>query len=316
MTLTDARHRLEYAAVELVRTTAGVLPERAARALGSLIGWIFYQLDLPHRRLAVRQLQAAFPLRSRRECQTIARQTFAHFGRLLVETLRMSTRPPTELLDRVEVVGADHIRSALAKGKGAILFVGHFGNWELQGLVHALVLGPMSVLARPMDNPYLDRLMERLRSATGNRVIYRQGALRRVLRALEANGVVGIPIDQHIQAANAVTVDFFGRPAATTSALATIALRTGAPVVPGFALPLGGGRYRIVYEPPVELPLADCPDPVRELTQRCSDVLEMYVRRFPHLWLWMHRRWRPTAEAAAPVASAVGTVAADLDDLS
>jgi KDO2-lipid IV(A) lauroyltransferase len=92
--------------------------------------------------------------------------------------------------------------------------------------------------------------------------------------------------------ADAVVVDFFGRPAATTSALASLALRAGAPLVPAFAIPLPDGRCRLVYEPAVELPPPGTLDPVLELTQRCTDVLEMYVRRSPHLWLWMHRRWR------------------------
>src|SRR6185369_5724517 len=99
-------------------------------------------------------------------------------------------------------------------------------------------------------------------------------------------------IDQHIHGGDALNVDFFGRPAATTSALASLALRTGARLVPAFAIPLPGGRCRLVYEHPVEVPAAGTIDPVRVLTQRCTDVLEMYVRRDPHLWLWMHRRWR------------------------
>ena len=86
------------------------------------------------------------------------------------------------------------------------------------------------------------------------------------------------------------------RPAATTSAVAMLALRTGAPVIPVFALPLEGGRYRLVYEAPVEPPADDDPDPVHTYTQRCTDVLEMYVRRYPELWLWMHRRWRADAD--------------------
>lgn len=295
--MTDARHRAEYAIVQGVRTVTGWLPEPATRALGTAIGLTFYALDLPHRRLAVRQLQAAFPVRSRRDCQRIARQAFTHFGRLLIEMLRTSTVPTATLLERVDVVGAERIRDALALGKGAIIFVGHFGYWETHGIVHALVLPPMSVLARPLDNPYLDALLERIRCATGNRIIHRQGALRKVLRALQANEVVAIPIDQHIQGANAVTVEFFNRPAATTSALASLALRTGAPIVPAFALPLPGGRYRMIYEHPVEPPGPGVADPVRELTQRCSDVLEMYVRRYPHLWLWLHRRWRQQTDA-------------------
>jgi KDO2-lipid IV(A) lauroyltransferase len=89
-----------------------------------------------------------------------------------------------------------------------------------------------------------------------------------------------------------VQVDFFGRPAATTSALAALAIRTGAPVIPVFALPLPQGRYRLIYDRPVTPPDGEGPDAILEFTQRCTDVLEMYVRRDAHLWLWMHRRWR------------------------
>src|SRR5262249_3514375 len=126
----------------------------------------------------------------------------------------------------------------------------------------------------------------------GNSVIYRQETVRRALRLLQGGQSVGILIDQHILSPDAITVDFFGRPAATTSLVAALALRTGARVVPLFALPIGNGRYRMVYEPPVEPPPEGTPDAVRIFTQRCTDVLEMYVRRNPELWLWMHRRWR------------------------
>ncbi len=261
-------------------------------AIGSVIGRAFYRIDRSHRRLAMRNLRAAFPLRSDAECRAIARGMFRHFGRLLTVFLKFSTMTPDEMLARVTFEGEDRVRAAHAQGKGALLFTGHFGFWEINALVHAVALYPMSVLARPLDNPLLHRLLESTRMKTGNSVIYRRGAIRRVLRALEANEGVAVLIDQHIQAVDAVYVDFFNRPAATTSALAALALRTGAPVVPVFALPLPHGRFRMVYEHPVDPPPADDPDAIREFTQRCTDVLEMYVRRYPELWLWMHRRWR------------------------
>ena len=114
-----------------------------------------------------------------------------------------------------------------------------------------------------------------------------------MLRALQAGEGVGILIDQHIQSRDAIYVDFFDRPAATTSAVAALALRTGAPVVPLFALPLGARPLPHGLRAPGRAAAADdADDPVREFTQRCTDVLEMYVRRHPELWLWMHRRWR------------------------
>ncbi len=180
----------------------------------------------------------------------------------------------------------------LQQGRGVLFFTGHFGYWEIHALAHALRFDPNSVLARPLDNPILDAMLEAIRTRTGNTVIQRRGAVRRILRTLASGRGVAILIDQHLHEADAVYVGFFQRPAATTSALAALALRTGAPVVPVFALPLPHGRYRLIYEHPVEPPLGDTPDAIREYTQRCTDVLEMYVRRHPELWLWMHRRWR------------------------
>jgi KDO2-lipid IV(A) lauroyltransferase len=286
------RHRAEYWLVAGVRWIVGVMPDALSRGFGTCLGLVFFAVDGRHRRVAMDQLQAAFPRRSKADCRAITRATFIHFGRLLIAVLRFSTLTREQMRARVEFQGEDRVHAALAAGKGAIIVTGHFGYWELGGLAHPLVLPPFWVLARPLDNPLLHRLLEDIRVGTGNRVIYKQGALRRVLRALEQNECVAILIDQYSQGAQSVTVEFFNRPAPTTAALASLALRTGAPLVPAVALPLPGGRYRMVYEPAVEMPAADSPDPVRELTQRCTDVLEMYVRRYPHLWLWMHRRWR------------------------
>ena len=142
-----------------------------------------------------------------------------------------------------------------------------------------------------------------MRTRTGNGVIYRQGTIRRALRLLQEGKGVGILIDQHIQSKDAIHVDFFNRPAATTPVVAALAMRTGARIVPLFALPLGRGRYKMIYEHPIELPPPETDDPIHEVTQRCTDVLEMYVRRHPDLWLWMHRRWRDPSGAFAQVKS-------------
>jgi KDO2-lipid IV(A) lauroyltransferase len=299
-------------AVSIVR----LLPMSGVLAAGTLLGRAFHTVDRGHRRLAIENLHAAFPARTERECEVICRDMFAHFGRLLVVLLKFSTMPPDQMLERVEFEGEERVVHAHAQNRGVLLYTGHFGFWEINALVHALMLGPMAVLARPLDNPLLHNLLERVRTRTGNSVFYRRGAIRRVLRALEANQAVAFLIDQHMQPADAVYVEFFNRPAATTSALAALALRTGAPVVPVFALPLPGGRFRMVYEHPVEPPNADDEHAITEFTQRCTDVLEMYVRRYPELWLWMHRRWRdvPAGEHVKGMFPSASAETADTGD--
>jgi Kdo2-lipid IVA lauroyltransferase/acyltransferase len=286
------RFRLELALTRTVSACVRALPMPAVRACGGALGRAVFVVDGFHRRIALTNLAHAFPTRSASERRAIARAMFSHFGRLLLELIKFGSLSDQQMLARIESDGEERVQQAYQHGRGVLFFTGHFGYWEMQAIAQPLRVRPVSVLARPLDNPYLHDWLERIRTRTGNSVIYRQGAIRKVMRELAANRGVALLIDQHLHSADAVYVDFFDRPAATTSALAALALRTGAPVIPVFALPLPGGRYRFVYERPVPPPREDSPDAIREFTQRCTDVLEMYVRRDPALWLWMHRRWR------------------------
>jgi len=289
------RHRVEYLGVVGVMRIVSAMPRRLSLGCGTLLGYGFYVIDAHHRNLTIHNLQRAFPTRAPRELRRIARGVFRHFGRLLMEVLRFNSLSADEKRGLVEFEGDDRVRHALAQGRGVLIVTGHFGFWELQGMAHGLALPPINVVARRLDNPGLNDLLERVRQHTGNTVIYRHNGLRRIMRALNSNQGVAVLIDQHMGSSDAVIVDFFDRPAATTSAVAALALRTGAAVIPAFSLPMENGRYRFIYEHAVPLPDPESPDAIRELTQKCTDVLEMYVRRYPELWLWMHRRWRDDA---------------------
>ena len=289
------RHRIEAALVSGLVTFVRFLPMRAVRAAGSALGRVVYLVDGGHRRIAMANIARALPSKPIDERRAVVRNVFAHLGSVLLEVIKIGTLKDDELLERLESEGEERVRQAQAKGRGVLLFTGHFGYWEVQSIAVGLCIEPIAAIARPLDNPRLHLMLERIRTRTGNTMIYKQGAVRRVLRELAGNRTVLILIDQHLNTPDAVSVDFFGRPAATTAALARIALRTGAPVIPMFALPLPNGRYRLIYEHAVEPPASDSPDAVREFTQRCTDVLEMYIRRHPELWLWMHRRWRADA---------------------
>ena len=286
------RYRVELWLTRIVSACMRPLPMALVRACGGTLGRAVFFVDGFHRRIALANLEQAFPARTAAERRAVARAMFAHFGRLLLELLKFGTLSESRMSARIESEGEERVLQAYQHGRGVLFFTGHFGYWEMQAIAQPLRVRPVSVLARPLDNPYLHEMLERIRTRTGNAVIYRQGAIRKVMRELAANRGVALLIDQHLHSADAVYVDFFDRPAATTSALAALALRTGAPVIPVFALPAPGGRYRFIYERPVPPPREDSPDAVREFTQRCTDVLEMYVRRDPALWLWMHRRWR------------------------
>ncbi|HEY7791736.1 MAG TPA: lysophospholipid acyltransferase family protein [Vicinamibacterales bacterium] len=285
------RGRLEYLMGTAVIRGVGWLPWILVDGLGAAAGAIVYALDGRHRRIALENVAAALPGYAPREQRAVVRGAFRHFGTFLFELMKFSTLSPEQMAARVTIEGEAHIEQAYARGRGVLLTGGHFGCWEIQALAHAAQLRPMGMLARPLQRPGLNRLLERLRGRTGNFVIDRRGTLRRVLRALQDGHAVAILIDQHVHEHDAIPVAFFGRPAATTSMLAALALRTGAAVLPLFAIPLGRGRYHLVYEPAIE-PSTDAADPTRDLTERCTAALERRVREHPHLWLWMHQRWR------------------------
>ena len=286
------RYRVEAVIVHGVSAFLSVLPLRAVRALGAALGRFVYVVDGFHRRLAMANIALALPSKSIDERRAIVRRVFAHFGSVLFELIRTDSLSDEQILASIEIDGAERVRQAHAKGHGVLIYSGHFGYWEMGAHALAMRVQPISVMARPLDNPYLHNMLERIRTRTGNSVIYRQGAIRKVLPALADNRVVALLIDQHLHTPDAVFVDFFNRPAATTNALAALALRTGAPVIPMFVTPLPGGRYRVVFEHAVVPPSSESADAVREFTQRCTDVLEMHIRRQPDLWLWLHRRWR------------------------
>jgi KDO2-lipid IV(A) lauroyltransferase len=294
------RDAIEYWTVVGVRAVATRMPDAIVRAWGSALGLMFYALDRAHRRVALTNLEQCFPNKPAGVRRTIARATFMHFGQVLLKLLTFSALSAEQMLERAEYEGDERVRLAYAKGKGILFFTGHFGFWECQAIAHGVKLRPIGVLARSLDNARLNGLLERIRTSTGNHVIYRQGAVRRVLKTLAAGEGVAMLIDQHMHSPDAIWVSFFRRPAATTSTLAAIAIRTGAAVIPVFAHPLPGGRYRFVYESPVQPPDGDGPEAIREFTQRCTDVLEMHVRTRPELWLWMHRRWRDAPTPDAP----------------
>jgi KDO2-lipid IV(A) lauroyltransferase len=291
--MTRLAERIEFFAGRAFVRAIGLLPWSFVHAIGAAVGAAAYAIDARHRHVALTNVAAALPERSPGEHRAIVRGAFRHFGVFLFELMKFSRLSPAEMQRRFIWEGEGDLRAGYAGGRGVLLMGAHFGCWEIHALAHGVQFEPIGMMARALDRPGLNRLLEWIRGRTGNFVIYRQGTIRRVLRALQDRKGVAVLIDQHVHERDAIVVDFFGRPAATTSMLAAIALRTGAAVVPVFAMPVGPGRYRAIYGEIIEpSPGLEGPEAARALTARCTAVLERQIREHPHLWLWMHQRWR------------------------
>jgi KDO2-lipid IV(A) lauroyltransferase len=295
------RQRLEAWAANVVATVVRRLPRRATLAAGRSLGRLLGDLDRRHVAIAAGNLRHAFPQWDEGRALRTARGVYAHFGAVLFDILWLRSRTPEQIRSLIEVRGREHVDRAMAAGRGALMITGHLGNWELHGVGHGLVFGPIHVVARPLDNPDLDRRLCEMRTMAGNTVIYKQRALAQILRALRDGGAIAILIDQNVLPGDGIFVDFFGRKAATTTVAAALAVKTGCALVPCRTELLADGRYRLTYAPALEwTPSPDRQADIAALTQRLTAQIEDWVRETPDQWLWMHRRWktRPPGETA------------------
>lgn len=294
------RNYAEYAAFRVARALAGLLSPAGLARVGDVVGNFYSTLGGRRRRIIDFNLRLAFPESSDEERRELARAVTRHFARSALDAIRLQRLQPDELLAAVEVAGIDNIERALAYGRGAFFLTAHIGSWEVAALVTGLKLeGGLSVVNRPLDNPLLEVELDRLRRLYGNHVFGKHNILREMLAALKRGGGVGILIDQRVREAQGVEVPFFGHPAWTHPVLARMARKTGAPVVPTFALRDEPGCYSLRYEEPVvvddlsQAELEDVP-----LTTRFMAILETAIRANPDQWLWYHDRWKQLRLAA------------------
>lgn len=288
--------RAEYAAYHFVaRRVATMSEERLCRwgtRLGALAGKVVRKRD----RMAMRNLEAAFPEKSARELRHILDQCWRHFGREFLLGMQMQTLPAEVIAERCPMVDVHHLEESIARGKGTLLMSGHWGGWEVGGLALMTKVKKTLTVARPLDNELLERDLQRLRERTGAEVVDRRKAARALLKALTENGVVVLLPDQAVQPREGVLSPFVGRPAWTTPAPARMALRTGSTIVFGFCIP-DGLRHRLVFEEPIRVDqLAEDERNVVALTNRINEVISRRIVERPELWLWMHDRWKGTGE--------------------
>jgi KDO2-lipid IV(A) lauroyltransferase len=296
------REALEYAAALALLKSFGWMPRFAAYPAAELVAALGYRLAGRQKRTGVRNLEMAMPDLSEARRTAILRGTFSSLGRLLVEFSHFPGLNKQNISKHVLYEGFEHYDEAVKRGRGVIFLTGHFGAWELSCFAHALYGNPMKFVVREIDNARVDRLIATYRGLSGNTAIEKKHASRDILKALRRNETVGILVDQNTTRDEGVFANFFGIPACTTPAIATLALRTGATVVPGFLIWDPKSRtHRLHFEAPVELITTG--DPARDVvenTQAFNAVLENMIRQYPEQWLWIHRRWktRPEGEAS------------------
>ena len=288
------RNLAEYAAAMAVLKSMQATPLPVARGLARTYAKLL-DLGIPRlRRAALRNLEVAWPELPARERPAIVDGAFESIARIGLSVARFPSIRRGNVERWIRCEGIEYFHQAMQAGRGVLFATAHLGNWELSAFAHALLEKPMNVVVRPFDNPLIDRVVERRRALSGNRILSKRDLARPILRALAANEAVGILIDQNVAADSGIFINFFGVPACTSAAFVKLAARSGAAVIPGFALwSEQEGRHVLRFYPPAPM----TGDPVRD-TQALHAQLESVIREYPDQWLWVHRRWktRPPGE--------------------
>lgn len=300
--MANTREKIEFFAFQFLKIPFFFLPRSICLAIGGTLGILVYHADKKHRKIALSNLTEAFGSRfSTLQQKKIAKASFRHFGRIFSDMIKALHAKRDDIRKLLTVEGTEHLEKALSKGKGVLIFSAHLGNWEM-ATAPVSQIGKVNVIARALDNRLLEKEISTIRKKLGANVIYKQQAARPILRALEANEMVAILIDQNVVRNQAVFVDFFGKAAATTPSLAVFSLKTGAPVIPVFCYPAENRKYRVKIFPPLEIHAAgEEKQDVLKITQLCTKIIQNQIQENPNVWLWFHNRWktRPIEEERA-----------------
>ena len=278
---------------DIILKCFSAIPRELRRNLLTGMFRLFYHLSPKQRLITIHNLTCAFPEKSINEIKNIARGAYRTMAITAADFFEIPSLTKDNIGNLVEVVGLEYYTKALEKNRGILLLGAHFSNWELTAVAISLVLKPAVITYRPLDSPTLDNLVLWVRSCTGNVLIDKKRAMRKMLRSLAHNEIVATMIDQNMAWQEGIFVDFFGRPACTTTGLALITLHTEAPVIPAYLIRLANAKYRLVIKE--EIPVIRTGNEDKDIlinTQNFTKVVEDVIREYPDQWFWMHQRWK------------------------
>ncbi len=291
----STRNYIEYAAVRSLTAGLGWLPRSAAVGTGRVLGRLAYygfgrlrQIGRRNLRIAMPHLNAAGQKEVLRGCfDSLGRQLgeFSHFQQATAGSLKEVVEYDSESLTRLE--------EAKSRARGILFVTAHLGGWEVLAFAHSALMNPISILARPIENPRVDRMVHAVRTRFGNEIIDKKAAGLTCMRILKKGGTLGILADLNSLPQEGAFVPFFGHLACTTLAVSALALASEAVVFPVFA-PWDPGRKKYVFRGGPVVEILRTGDHEKDLginTARILSVIEKTIREYPDQWLWIHDRW-------------------------
>jgi KDO2-lipid IV(A) lauroyltransferase len=285
---------LVYLLVRVLISIVQTIHIETGHALAKCLAWLFSDVLKVRGEVVNENLRHAFPEKSPDELRELSRRMWEHLFLLVLEVAHAPRKiHETNWRDFVRLTEEARLVRMLISERPTILISGHFGNFELGGYILGVLGFPTYSVARKLDNPYLDRFVNRFRGATGQYIIPKKGGYDQILEVLSSGGVIAFLADQYA-GAKGCWVEFFGRPASAHKAIALLALNNDSPLVVSYSKRLDRPLH-------LELATTAVADPadagsevsgIKDLTQWYTTQLEEIIGRNPEQYWWVHRRWK------------------------
>jgi KDO2-lipid IV(A) lauroyltransferase len=286
-----------YLLVRVVVCIVQVLSWRSALTLARAFAWLMYQVDRRHRLVAADNVRHAFGHLDEEAVDRLVRASYFHLVTMLVEMIRLPRvlhqGNAYDFVEHARAGDLELLRSWIPSKRPRLVLTGHFGNWEVLSYAAGMVGFRGGIVARRLDNPYLDRFLAQFRRNTGLEILDKNADYQRILQALAQGEGLGMVGDQDA-GPRGLFVDFLGRPASTFKSIALLSLEYQAPIFVLGAARVGWPmKYRVYFEDLI-LPeeYANKTDAPRAMTERYTHALERLVKRHPEQYFWLHRRWK------------------------
>ncbi len=287
---------IQYLGLKLLVKTLAFLPEKFIVKVGCIIGLLLTKV-MPNRyKRSIKDIQKAFPNKTKKECAEIAKKSWENMGRIVAEFAKATKLNKEQILSKFRFENCDKFFKDNQQGKGGILLLGHFANWEVLGLATAIIAKKMAFVAYPQNNKYVDGYITKLRSAFGSTLISSHNPFFASCRALKKGALVAILADQSVISSK-FYMNFLNRPAEVSPMPAVLSLKTGVPVH-CLEVYRDGKQFvarctKTIYPPQVEYST----QAVADFTKVLQSKLEQNVINHPADWLWAHNRWKRENEA-------------------
>lgn len=267
------------------------LPLRLAYKFAIFISDLHYIFANKDRANVTANLKAIFPEKDAKEISKIRLQMFRNFAKYLVDFLRFQKLDINYIKKNIKIENENFIKEGLKKGRGAITLTAHIGNWELGGVVIALLGYPFVVVALPHKHKKENDFFNSQRESMGIKVIPFGRAARQCLDALRENKLVALAGDRDFSEKGLV-LDFFGKPTFLPVGAAAFSLKTGCPVIPGFMFRNNDDKFTLRFEEPINyISTGDRAKDIVEIIRKAKSVIEFYIKKYPDQWYMFRKFW-------------------------